>query len=315
MRFAVVSFIATLLALLPARPSGASGPPSVKESPNAAVPGIGSSVFRPDDGLKRSNALMLGERLPAHATRMATPGEYLAAAQGGAGAAPAKAPWTRKNTAIAILASAVLPGMGELYCYRSSRDTWTLARVPVFLAVEGYLWYSYADNKDMGKDEKARYEAYADEHWSLDRFLANHPCCQGLGGCEGYEDYNESCKNDYNYFYYTPVEEDREEYYENIGKYNAFAFGWDDALDYGDPAFTYETPHRVEYVGIRNSSDDYLLKADQSLMGLIVNRVVSMIDTAWLSYRLSKGQDPEKGWGIRFRTFEETPVVVVNRRF
>ncbi len=313
MRIAVVPFIAMLLVLLPSGPSGASGPPSVKESPGPAGPGIASSVFRADGSLARPNAAILGERLPAYATRVAAPGGFLAGAQGsGPGT---KASWGGRNTAIAIIASAILPGMGELYCYRASRDSWTLARVPVFLAVEGYLWYSYADNHDKGKDKKAEYEAFADAHWSLDRFLTNHPCCEGLGGCESWQDYNESCKNDYNYFYYTPIEEDREEYYENIGKYNAFAFGWDDALDYADPAFTYDTPHREKYVGIRKSSDDYLLEADQRLMGLIVNRVVSMVDTAWLSYRLSKGQDPDKGWGIRFKTFEQTPIVVINRRF
>jgi len=290
----------------------------VKESPGAAAPGIGSSVFRSSGDLAGSNAPIIGERLPAHATRVATPGDFLAGAQG-AGSSAARAPWTRRNTAIAILASAVLPGMGELYCYRSSRDPWTLARVPVFLAVEGYLWYSYVDNKDTGKDYKAQYEAFADAHWSLDKFLHDHPCCNGGVGdsCDSWQYYNENCKNDYNYFYYTPVEEDREEYYENIGKYDAFVFGWDDCviIDTADPNFTYWTPRRTEYVSIRNASDDYLLKADQSLMGLIVNRVVSMVDTGWLAYQLSKGRDPEKGWGIRFKTYEATPTVVISRRF
>ena len=50
-------------------------------------------------------------------------------------------------------------------------------------------------------------------------------------------------------------------------------------------------------------------------MGLIVNRVVSMIDTGWLAYQLSKGQNPGKGWSLRFRTFNAAPTIVINRRF
>ncbi len=317
MRFAVVPFVAMLLTLPLAGPAGAWGPPSAKESP-ADVPGLASSVFRVNGELARPNTAVLGERLPASATRLPTPGDVLNGAQG-TSAKAARRPWTGKNTAIAILASAILPGMGELYCYRSSRDNWTLARVPVFLAVEGYLWYSYANNHSKGKDKKAEYEAFADAHWSEDKFLRDHPCCNaGVGDtCDSYQYYNDNCKNDYNYFFYTSVEEDREEYYENIGKYNAFVFGWDDCyiIDTADTNFTYWTDRRTEYVSIRNASDDYLLKADQSLMGLIVNRVVSMIDTGWLAYQLSKGHDPDKGWGVRFRTFEDAPTVVINRRF
>jgi hypothetical protein len=312
MRYAVVPFVAFLLALSPA-----ASPASVNSAfaKAGAVPGTASSVFSAAGELAFPGAKPLGERLPFHGTRVAIPEAFLSGsgpAQAGSGAG---ASWSRRNTAVAILASAILPGMGELYCYRASRDPWTLARVPVFLAVEGYLWYSYVDNQNTGKDYKHQYETYGDTHWSEDRFLQNHPWCQGVGGCPDWEYYNENAKNDYNYFYYTPIEADREEYYENMGKYNAFAFGWDDALDYADPDFAYWTGHRTYYVSLRNASDDYLLKADQSLMGLIVNRVVSVIDTGWLAYRLSKGQNPDKGWGIRFKTLNRTPTVVINRRF
>jgi hypothetical protein len=315
MRYAVVPFVALLLALSPAAPAASAGSAFAKGG--SAGPGIASSVFRPDGALAFTKTRVLGERLPFQATRVATPGAFLSGSPSARPGSGAGASWSRRNTAVAILASAILPGMGELYCYRSSRDPWTLARVPVFLAVEGYLWYSYADNHKIGKNYKRDYEAFADAHWSLDRFLHNHPYCMGgvTDSCVSWEYYNENAKNDYNYFFYTPLEADREEYYENIGKYNAFAFGWDDAKPYGTAEFTYWTKNRTEYVGLRNASDDYLLKADRRLMGLIVNRVVSMLDTGWLAYRISKGQDPDKGWGLRFRTIDETPIVVINRRF
>ncbi len=315
MRYAVVPFVAFLLASSPAALPASTGPAFVKTGAGAPGSGVAPSVFSADDVLAFPGAKPLGERLPARGTRVSVPGAFLSGPRQARQGSGTGASWSRKNTAVAILASAILPGMGELYCYRASRDPWTLARVPVFLAAEGYLWYSYADNKSTGKDFKREYEAYADEHWDLDRFLQNHPYCQGIGGCPTWEYYNENAKNDYNYFFYTSREDDREEYYENIGKYNAFAFGWDDALDYEDAGFTYWTEKREEYVGMRNASDDYLLRADQRLMGLIVNRVVSMLDTGWLAYRISKGQDPDKGWGVRFKTYDRTPIVVVSRRF
>ena len=125
-----------------------SSPAFAKGGAGSAGPGIASSVFCADGELAFPRAKLLGERLPLHGTRVAMPGAFLSGprpAQPGSGAG---ASWSRRNTAVAILASAILPGMGELYCYRTSRDPWTLARVPVFLAVEGYLWYSYVDNQE-----------------------------------------------------------------------------------------------------------------------------------------------------------------------
>ena len=314
MRYAVVPFVAFLLALSPA--AAPASVVSAFEKGKTGPPGPGIvSVFNADGALAFPKARPIGERLPLHGTRVATPGAFLSGPRPAHTGSGAGASWSRRNTAVAILASAILPGMGELYCYRTSRDSWTLARVPAFLAVEGYLWYSYVDNRNIGKDFKRDYEAYADAHWSLDRFLEDHPWCAGVGGCDSWEDYNDNAKNDYNYFFYTPRELDREEYYENIGKYNAFAFGWDDAAPYVPDNYRYWTPHRTYYVSLRNASDDYLLKADRRLMGLIVNRVVSMLDTGWLAYRISKGQNPNEGWSLRFKTVDETSMVVVGRRF
>lgn len=315
MRYAVIPCVAFLVALSPAALPASVSPAFANGIAGSSGPGIAYSVFRVDGELAFPKARPLGERLPLQGTRVAIPSAFLSGpgpAQQGAGAS---ASWSARNTAVAIIASAILPGMGELYCYRASRDPWTLARVPAFLILEGYLWYSYIDNRNTGKDYKAEYEAFADAHWHLDDFLTKHPCCIGIDSCSSWEEYNTECQGDYPYFYYTPIEVDREEYYENIGKYDAFVFGWDDVKDYGDPDFTFWTDNRTKYVSIRNDSDEYLLKADQSLMGLIVSRVVSMLDTGWLAYRISKGQNPDKGWSLRFRTLDRTPTVVVNRRF
>jgi len=217
----------------------------------------------------------------------------------------------RKRTIISVLCSAVLPGLGELYLYRETRDNGILARVPFFMAAEGYLWYGYAHNHSMGKDLKQDYMDYADEHWSLERFLEQHPCCDGYGGCVDWEEYNELCSGDYFFFLYTPREMDEEEYYENIGKYDAFVFGWDDWDSQPDNW----TPHRSYYWSIRDESDKYLLRADRHLMLLIINRVVSMIDAGLLAYRMGEDGSQAEGWSLELRPGREAPVVNLCFRF
>jgi len=323
MRFAVVSCIVGVLAGVPASPGAAGSMDIQKDVVGAARPCVSMSVFRAEKEQALVNGLRLDERLAYHGTRIET-SEPSMFARSAADAGPAgSASWSRGKTALAIVASAILPGMGELYCYTASRDRGTLARVPVFVALDGLLWYGYFHNHAKGKDIKQDYMDYADAHWDLNRFLKNHPCCnQGVGdSCDSWQDFNAGCQGEINYFYYTPRELDTEEYYENIGKYNAFVFGWDDAneWDYNNPdqfmTYQYWTAHRTYYWSLRKDSDKYLLRADEYLMGLVVDRVVSMLDTGWLAYRISKGQNPDKGWSLRFRTYDEAPTLIISRRF
>lgn len=217
----------------------------------------------------------------------------------------------RKRTIISVLCSAILPGLGELYLYRETRDKGILARVPFFMAAEGYLWYGYAHNHSKGKDLKQDYMDYADAHWSLDRFLEQHPCCAGIGGCVDWEEYNTECSGDYFFFLYTPREMDEEEYYENIGKYDAFVFGWDDWDSQPDNW----TPHRTYYWSLRDESDKYLLRADRHIMLLIVNRVVSMLDAGLLAYRMGGDGVEAEGWSLELKPGLEAPVLNLCYRF
>jgi hypothetical protein len=323
MRFAVVLCTIGGLALAPASLCATGSAGIQNDFAGIELPGVSASVFRaPKEGVP-VNALRLDERLAYHGTRVGPPDASFLGSPAAHAAPAAGASWSGKNTALAIFASAILPGMGELYCYTATRDGGTLARVPVLVALDGYLWYGYFHNHSKGKDIKQDYMDYADAHWELDRFLKNHPCCnQGVGdSCASWQDYNETCQGQINYFFYTPRELDTEEYYENIGKYNAFAFGWDDAgaWDYNNPdqfrTYQYWTPHRTVYWGLRKDSDKYLLRADEYLMGLVVDRIVSMLDAGWLAYRISKGHDPDKGWSLRFKTYDEAPTLIISRRF
>ncbi len=222
-----------------------------------------------------------------------------------------RSPGTRRRMLVSILLSAVLPGMGEAYLYLDGGELSTIARVPVFLAAEVYFWHGYFHNHKKGKDYKQYYMDYADEHWDLNRFLIQHPCCSALDTCPDYNYYNEHCEGEFNYFLYTPKGIDEEEYYENIGKYDAFVYGWDDWNGQPD----YWTPHRRYYWEMRKHSDYYLTKGDNFLMWLLVNRVVSMVDAGWLAYRMSRGHDLDSGWSINFKSIRYAPSIEVVYRF
>jgi len=221
-----------------------------------------------------------------------------------------------KRIAIAVIASAILPGMGELYVWSGTRRLSHLLRAPALMALDAYFWYGYRDNYTRGKDIKARYEAFCDAHWSEERFLEQHPYCVGVVGCDDWRQYNEDGRGDDWYFIYIPKELDREEYYENCGKYDSFAFGWDDWNgDYNNIEDGVWTPNRTTYWNMRADSDRYLLRGDQFVMLLIVNRVVSMVDAGMLAYRASRGERDAGGWSLDLTPGLVAPTVGVSYRF
>ncbi|MBN1163524.1 MAG: hypothetical protein JXB45_03020 [Candidatus Krumholzibacteriota bacterium] len=221
----------------------------------------------------------------------------------------------KKRVAISVLASAVLPGLGEIYLYSHSHRFSVLARGCAFMAMEGYSWYKYKTNYDKGKDYKSRYQRFCDAHWSEERFLLQHPFCDGIGGCTDWQQYNrEAYVTGTWFFLYIPKYLDEEEYYENCGKYDAFAFGWDDwDGDYDN--FEPWSPNRSYYWELRGESDKFLVRADQYLMFTLINRVVSMIDAGYLAYRMNKGEVDNQGWGLDIESGTQTASIGISYHF
>jgi hypothetical protein len=289
----------------------------------AGMPGAGNSeersesVFDGGDGRFDLESYRMSETLKFSGRKLPSPMVSYAELVGGQGGRQSQVYSggnSKKKIALAVLASAVLPGMGEFYVWTDTRKLSHLLRAPIFVAIDAYFWYGYRDNFNKGKDVKAQYEAFCDAHWSEERFLLQHPFCDGIGGCDSWQYYNEYGKDNYYYFVYIPKDLDREEYYENCGKYDAFAFGWDDwDGDYYN--FKPWTPNRTVYWEMRSESDDYLLRSDQFIMLLIINRVVSMIDAGWLAYRANRGITDEEGWSLDLRPGIVAPKIGLSYRF
>mgnify|MGYP000641173544 CR=1 FL=1 len=178
-----------------------------------------------------------------------------------------------KDPRLGALFSAVLPGTGEFY-----GGAWL--RGAAFLGAEFALWAGYAHFSGKGQDWDDRFHDYANGHWSEPRYWV------GVAGEAGILGVTESNYTDFltelrayeraNNSHALHVEKDQQ-YYEMIGKYDQFRYGWDD-WEEGRPALT---PNRDWYETMRHRSNQEFKKASTCAMIVLANHVVSALDAAW----------------------------------
>jgi len=164
-------------------------------------------------------------------------------------AAPEKEEHKEKSQGKAFLYNLAIPGTGHLYAgYK---------RGFAYLSVEGLSWATYFYYHDLGKSKEDEFEGYADAHWDYNRWI-------GACNCQG-SDYDNLIKNFY--------ANNKQQYYEDIGKIPAYFQGW---VDYD--ASKMDAASRRFYRGMRTDSNDLLKNASYALMVAFVNRIVSAVD-------------------------------------
>jgi hypothetical protein len=167
----------------------------------------------------------------------------------------------RKSPTRAFLQSFLIPGWGQIYAKSSF---W---KPVAAIGIEAAGWAGYLNFNGKGHDLEDEYRAFADEHWDDSSYV------WGLYETFYSHDYPPSIRNDgselnlyldtttyvvidnqnviharslSHHAWYkedgSQVEED--EYYENIGKYNQFNFGWDDFPAIGSDSFPHIRTHR-----------------------------------------------------------------------
>ena len=209
-----------------------------------------------------------------------------------------------------VLASAVLPGSGEaLMGYR---------RGYLLMAADIFAWSQVFKYESDGDDMLDAYYAYADVHYDDrlvvqaytsstsnpyadlgDFWLERRVGAEGLGGKYFLDEFGgpiviNSVDELGNLPLYVSKEDDRREYYENLGKWDQFVFGWDDFVrpesTIGtDPTFALSdlsqpavSKNRETYRSMRAASNDAYKTRDRWLYVNIGLRVFSVIETAWL---------------------------------
>ncbi|UCD38695.1 MAG: hypothetical protein JSW54_04235, partial [Fidelibacterota bacterium] len=225
----------------------------------------------------------------------------------------------------AMMMSLALPGAGQLYVGHPKRTV-------VFLGAEILailVWNSYARR---GEEMTQAFRDTADAFWDFRRWLdtaslyGSDPWGTGDGqiyigtqGSHHLEFFVEDMDGDEQpeFFGNTKDDSDRldqlllspdtsrfldvkrsSEYYENIGKYNQFFSGWDDAdPDTSKSGISIEertsglialTPHRSDYLEMREETNRLKRTASYAISALMFNHVVSAVDAIFATSRWNR---------------------------
>ncbi len=182
------------------------------------------------------------------------------------------APTGRKSVLKAFVYSAVIPGAGQLY-------TGSKVKAAAFFGIEAATWAGYFVFHGKGNDKTTVFENFADTYWSkarYDNFLLDNygvdddELAQNPDGTAAFTHHLPDTKT--------------QQYYEMIGKYDQFVFGWDDV----DPAVA-RTPenlpiavsdHRLHYEDLRHDANVMFGRATASLIVMMANHVISGAEAA-----------------------------------
>jgi hypothetical protein len=183
-----------------------------------------------------------------------------------------------KSSGRAFLYNLLLPGAGHLYAGYS--------RGWAHLGAEGLTWVTFFYYHDRGATKEDEFEAYANDHWSHDAWIAQCNCA----GSSADSLILQFQRNN------------TQQYYEDIGKIPTYFSGWD-AWDqntgyespYGD------SPYRRFYRGMRNDSNNFFKNARYALVAGFVNRIVSAVDVLRLTKKERTTLELDSNTSIRFK--------------
>jgi len=217
----------------------------------------------------------------------------------------------------AMMMSLAVPGAGQLYVGRPMRTA-------AFLGIEIIAllaWNSYArQGEDMTRD----FRDFADAHWHfrcwLDsaQYYQNDPWGKGEGQIyigtdgshhleffvdmddDGRPEFFGNTKDDSKRLDQLMADPDTSdyvyvkrsnEYYENIGKYNQFFSGWDDAdpnnpdIEERESGLVALSEHRSQYLRKRADANRLKSMAGYAVSAIMFNHVVSAVDAIFATSR------------------------------
>jgi len=190
-----------------------------------------------------------------------------------------------KNTRLAFFYSMLIPGAGEFYAGSKIKPL-------LFLGLEASLWSGYFVYHGKGNDKEDEFKAYGDLHYNRDLYDTW---------------WNSLDSTDQNQFSHRLPDEKNHEYYENIGKYNQFAVGWEDAgVDPSqfDPTNPPPSPYRESYLDTRDESNTMFSRARTFTVCVLVNHVLSGFDAAFTARSYNKRQERFAGLHLKMKMRE-----------
>ncbi len=196
----------------------------------------------------------------------------------------------KKSATTAIIMSSIFPGSGHFYVNRSSLGTY------LFPVIEIALWAGYIHFDRKGKDIERDYMAYADRYYERDR--------QNIAQA-GLIDHPQADDDLYHEDHFRLDTSNTQHFYEDIGKYNKYIFGWEDWFniyyydnevdwrfnddgiwlgnnptnpDYQDAPNTPYSPLRQKYIDMRQEAQENFDLRVLTTFGLAFNRIIGSLD-------------------------------------
>ena len=199
-----------------------------------------------------------------------------------------------KKPKAAFLLSAAVPGAGQVYSK-------SYIKAAAFLAVEAAAWTLYATKTSHGHDIEDEFHAYANAHWSETeywRWISHH---SGIA----YSDENMEALRGWEAqsFSHGLHRNKDQQYFEMIGKYHQFSWGWDDfrennSITATDEEITHQynvtkelNENRKYYETRRNASNDAFKQATTGATIAVLNHLISAIDAAWTTTKNNRRVD------------------------
>ncbi len=209
-----------------------------------------------------------------------------------------EAPVRPKSTVRAVLLSALLPGLGEIYV--GGRRGYVTGGV--LAGIDLLSIYKFYDLNSRGDDQRDAYREYARRYYDRARFEAYVEDTVAVANssfqyCHIGDQYD-PVKCDSLIDYYFPLADD-DDFYEQIDIMDRFAFGWVDWThrdEYYSEWNLWEDPegpipegvgtgtvHRLTYRSMRDEANDSYASADKFAWMMVIGRVVSMVDALILT--------------------------------
>lgn len=226
-----------------------------------------------------------------------------------------------KSPALGGLLSLAVPGAGEYYSDR-------FVKSGIFFAIEVVAVTTAIIYNNKGNNKTTEFQNYADQHWSAVDYVA----WINLNGAK-YDQAGEANPSlvinpntslppwqriDFaavnaweaelhtEGFSHQLPQYGSQQYYELIGKYSQFKYGWDTYVDRngvhtGDDGYdvTFIPQQMLNYAANRGKANDYYYTAEIATALIVANHVISALDGAWSTANYNKEVTSEMGMHLQ----------------
>lgn len=218
----------------------------------------------------------------------------------------------RKNPLKAGLLSFLVPGLGQYY------NGSHVGKIAGFAALEGFLWVKFAQYNSDANDQVIAFQDYADTTWSEAEYFRYLDLVYGV-----------TIDTGAGFTHHLP-DTKTQQYYEMIGKYDQFSYGWAPSEGVVDSPWTtadkystspFPSDNRIFYNGMRGRANDLFADRDRMLVFTMLNHLAAGIDAALGALRHNRGLETEDdGFSISpavtpARDFVSTPRLGVRITF